>query len=100
MPRISMTYNDGEIKAYPCNCIEHWVYDNCGDVICDETFGGCGVTHFFTDLGIKAIDVISAGGYDEDPENESDMEMCEWFKQCEAGGEMEYSYQKLRELEA
>jgi hypothetical protein len=66
----------------PC-CKDNWINIAGGEVSCEK----CGDETFFTDLGITAAEIISAGGYDEPQKDgtipDHDLEMIEFFKKCE-----------------
>ncbi len=64
------------------NCKNWWVNLAGGQVYCDM----CGEEYFFTDLGIKAKEIIHSGEYDLIDENgipEHDLEMIQFFKEQE-----------------
>lgn len=64
-------------------CKDNWINVAGGVVCCEE----CGEENFFTDLGITADEIISAGGYNHpDPDGtipQHDVEMMQFFYQQE-----------------
>ena len=64
-------------------CQNFWINIAGGEVHCEC----CHKDSFFTDLGISAEEIISAGGYDELEKDgsipEHDLGMIQYFYECE-----------------